>query len=205
MEKLMLKKEEVKRSVKRTIRMAITNSHLYKRDGYSFIYDSKNRDGCNDITADSFIKDYFKHADNFRSIQKCDPYTAEEKEMAEKMMRHYWMFYIDKLIVAEKKYKDRYEPMIKTAQKMASTIPWREDAYCGSAIVYFPLDTDIGKTLCYLKELETPKHWSSRMFAASVNVPAKGQSLNACTTRALAMVNFFESKGIPAKMYSYAD
>jgi len=205
MKKLMLKKEEVKRLVKGTIRMAIRNSRLYKRDGYKFIYDSKNSDGRGNITADSFIKDYFRNADSVRANQKCDPYTVEEKETAGKMMKHYWMFYVDKLAIAEKKYKDKYEPMIKTAQEMASTVPWREDAYCGSAIVYFPLDTDIGKTLCYLKELETPKHWSSKMFAASVNVPAEGQSLNACTTRAIAMVNFFESKGIPAKMYSYAD
>jgi len=204
--KLFTKKEEIKIYVRNCIRRCNRNSHIYKRDGYNFVDNRNIQDGGPRVYNPEYLYDeYFNRVDKKRVLMNVEPYTELEKTQAKEWLEHYWKFCIDKMDEAQKVFESKYRNIIDEAQKIAKEIPWEEEFYCGSAIVYFSHDSEIAKLLRELKGESKEKHRISRIFQASINVPCEGQSMRMHEKRARAMINYLNSKGLNAQVYSWAD
>lgn len=210
MEKQLLKRDEVKNNVISHIRTCLRNKHLYIRERCAFVLrtDANGPGEARTGNAQTIAEQTFNHVQGVRKRKGWELYTEEEKQKVFALFEHYWNFYMIKLEKAEELYNRKYQPIVDKATEIAKSIPWVEYPNaldCGSAIVYFDHDSEIGQVLITQKELVKDKHPSSRIFAASIRVPAEGQSIGSAKQRACAMAEYLRTAGLPAKVYSWLD
>lgn len=104
------------------------------------------------------------------------------------------------------KYKAILEGAYAAAKKAVEGKTF--DMYCGRAITYVGnYDHELARALWAAKEVRAPDHWSSRMHAATIEIPAPsdGQSMTGWEESAKAAAVYLQSHGIPANWHSWAD
>ena len=104
------------------------------------------------------------------------------------------------------KYKGILEGAYATAARALEGKTF--DMYCGRAITYVGnYDHELARALWAAKEVRAPDHWSSRMHAATIEIPAPSdrQSMTGWEESAKAAAAYLKDHGIPANWHSWAD
>jgi hypothetical protein len=105
---------------------------------------------------------------------------------------------------------ERYQKITDGAREASKRVVKGKthDRYCGSAIVYVSdYKHELARALWALKGPFAPDHWSSRMFAAKVEIaaPEDSQSMTGWEESARAAAKYLNDHGVPAKTHSWAD
>ena len=201
MKKELLDKKGVMEYIQSVIKGILNNSHIYTITSERSVIDR----GLTK-TVDDYFNTTIKRRQETRTTRKLDLYTEMEIADAKKLFVKYWNFYMDKYLNAKIEFETKYANIVNECIEKAKSVPWSSDEFpCGSAVVYFDHKSEIGSLLCVTKELSMPSHWSGKIFACSIGVPSEGQSMSMYEKRAQAMVDYFKTKGLEAKVYSWID